>query len=86
MTAEIMDQLDVRDMLCAQALAQVDARLRQLAGGEPLDVLCNGAEVIEDLLTWARQTDTVVFERRDTEHETHLILRRRGSNEGARGA
>ena len=58
MTAlDIMDartSVNVRDMLCAQALAVVARAVDRLADGEALDVLYSTEDVKRDLLVWAR--------------------------------
>lgn len=46
--------VDVRDMLCAQALARVAKALEHLAPGEALDVRYNADDVRHDLLIWAQ--------------------------------
>jgi len=46
--------VDVRDMLCAQALARVAKALEPLAAGEAIEVRYNAEDVREDLLVWAR--------------------------------
>jgi TusA-related sulfurtransferase len=46
--------VDVRDMLCAQALAAVAAALARLAPGACLDVRYSQDDVKQDLLAWAR--------------------------------
>ncbi len=45
--------IDVRDMLCAQALAVVGGALKPLAPGEPLEVRYSAADVRKDLVRWA---------------------------------
>lgn len=45
--------VDVRDMLCAQALAVVNAALAALRQGEVAEILYNAADVKQDLLVWA---------------------------------
>ena len=45
--------VDVRDMLCAQALAVVGGALKRLAPGEPVVIQYNAADVREDLVRWA---------------------------------
>ena len=46
--------IDVRDMLCAQALAVVGQAAESLQAGEVLDVMYNTEDVRRDLLIWAR--------------------------------
>ena len=47
--------VDVRDMNCAQALAQAGRALKPLAVGQALDIVCNAPDVKDDLLIWARE-------------------------------
>ncbi len=54
--------IDVRDMLCAQALAVVARAVIRLKGGESLDVLLNADDVRRDLLVWARERALVIHE------------------------
>ena len=46
--------VDVRDMLCAQALAMVSAAVNRLNAGASLGVRYNQDDVKQDLLVWAR--------------------------------
>ena len=46
--------VDVRDMLCAQALAVVARAIESLHGGQHLDILYNAEDVKRDLLVWAQ--------------------------------
>jgi TusA-related sulfurtransferase len=46
--------VDVEGMLCAQALAVVHEALRPLAAGTPLTVRGAAADVLADLLVWAK--------------------------------
>ncbi len=49
-------EVDVRDMLCAQALAVVAEAMAQLkAGEEGLDVRISTDDVQQDLQAWAKQ-------------------------------
>jgi len=53
--------LDVRDMLCAQALAQVDAALHRLAPGSALVVTANAGDVVRDLAAWGHDRGHTVL-------------------------
>ena len=46
--------VDVRDMLCAQALAVVARAVESLNGEQRLEVLYNAEDVKRDLLVWAQ--------------------------------
>ena len=50
-----MATVDVRDMLCAQALARVAQAMARAAQGEALRILYNADDVRRDLLTWAQE-------------------------------
>ena len=47
--------IDVRDMLCAQALAVVAQALARGRAGEALEVLYDAQDVKRDLLIWAKE-------------------------------
>ncbi len=57
-----MRSLDVRDMLCAQALALVAKALNRQAAGTSLAVRYNADDVRRDLLTWSAQRHLAVAE------------------------
>ena len=46
--------VDVRDMLCAQALALVGKASQRLAAGQALTVRYNSADVAQDVSVWIR--------------------------------
>jgi len=47
-------RVDVRDMLCAQALAVVAQAMERLQRAQPLEVCYNAEDVRRDLLVWAQ--------------------------------
>ena len=51
----ILVPVDVRDMLCAQAIALAGQAAKQAPAGAVLDVVCNTDDVKTDLLIWARE-------------------------------
>ena len=58
MTAGIMERpttrlIDVRDMVCAQALARLARAARLLPAGHAVDVLYNAEDVSRDACAWA---------------------------------
>ena len=56
--------VDVRDMLCAQALAAVAEAAKRLTDESTLEVRYNAADVQRDLLMWARERGYGVREER----------------------
>ena len=56
------DVADVRDMLCAQALAVVAQALERGRPGAALSVRYNSQDVKHDLLVWARERGCTVRE------------------------
>lgn len=65
---------DVRDMLCAQALAVVSEAVKRLGSGGRLTVRFNTPDVKQDLITWAKDRGLGVHE---TEPETLQLERLR---------
>ena len=59
-------RIDVREMLCAQALAVVARAMERLHGAELADVLYNAQDVRRDLLIWAQDRGYTVEERSDS--------------------
>ena len=58
MTAGIMGMpttrcIDVRDMVCAQALARLARAARLMSAGDAVDVLWNAEDVNRDARVWA---------------------------------
>ena len=58
--------VDVRDMLCAQALALVAEAARGLRDGTSLLVELNADDVRADLVAWARQQGFVALQESPT--------------------
>ena len=52
--------VDVRDMLCAQALAVVASALEGLVPGTGVDVLYNAEDVKHDLIVWGQDRGHLV--------------------------
>lgn len=61
MSTQVRAMIDVRDMLCAQALARADMAMRALEIGAVIDVVCNAVDVRDDLLIWAKELSHVVL-------------------------
>jgi TusA-related sulfurtransferase len=55
--------VDVRDMMCAQALALIAQALARLANGQALEIRYNADDVKRDVLAWARDAGHRVEER-----------------------
>jgi TusA-related sulfurtransferase len=66
--------VDVRDMLCAQALAVAAQAGERLPAGSALQILYNTQDVRRDLLSWARERGWEIEE----PGPGTLRLRRRG--------
>ena len=62
MGAPCSTTVDVRDMLCAQALAVVAQALGQLKVGEALQIIYNAKDVKGDLIVWAHEQGHGVHE------------------------
>ncbi len=66
--------VDVRDMLCAQALAVVSGAVKRSVSGQSVDVCLNSADVRQDLLAWAQSLG------HETESLERFVLRIRRKN------
>ena len=69
--------VDVREMLCAQALAQAEAAMRRLRAGEILEVLYNADDVKKDLLVWANALDYPILRVEDRPDAARVWIQRR---------
>ena len=61
--------VDVRDMLCAQALAVVAKAIERFTPGERLDVLTNAEDVRHDLIVWAKSRGYTI-----NANNKHLVI------------
>jgi len=69
--------IDVRDMQCAQALAQVAQAMQRLASGAILELLCNADDVQEDVIAWAKQLRHHVLGAEACDGDTWLRIQKR---------
>ncbi|MBI3324304.1 MAG: sulfurtransferase TusA family protein [Candidatus Omnitrophica bacterium] len=72
------EPVDVRDMLCAQALAHVEAAMRSARPGGLLTVVADAADVVHDLEVWSRERGHALAERKTRAEETWLRIRKQG--------
>ena len=68
---------DVRDMQCAQALAQASMARKRLAPGAVLELLCNADDVTRDLLVWVKELGDLVVKTHTQTDGTRLWIRKR---------
>ena len=68
--------LDVREMQCAQALAQAGVAMKGLAPGAVLELLCNAEDVKRDLFVWAKALGHTVVGTEEGPEDTRLRIRR----------
>jgi len=71
--------VDVRDMECAQALAQTGQAMKRLEVGAVLEVICNAADVRHDLLVWAKELGHGLVGQEEHPEGTWLRLRKNSS-------
>jgi len=69
--------VDVRDMLCAQALAQAAQAMQPLTGGAILELICNAEDVRRDLVAWAQQVRHQVLSVQVCDGDTRLKIQKR---------
>ena len=63
MGARCVPTVDVRDMVCAQALALIARAMRQRQVGEALDIVYNTGDVKRDAVAWAVEQGHRVIEK-----------------------
>ena len=68
--------VDVRDMLCAQALALVDRTVRQAPARTPVDVIGNSADVRRDVSAWAGSLGHAVVSNDGPDDEWRMRVQR----------
>ena len=68
--------VDVQDMQCAQALAQAGLAMKRLEPGSTATVVCNGGDVVRDLLAWAKALRHVVVQTAAQDGITRITLRK----------
>ena len=69
--------VDVRDMLCAQALAQAAQAIQGLTRGAILELICNAEDVRRDLVAWAQQVRHQVLSAQVCDGDTRLKIQKR---------
>ena len=67
--------VDVREMLCAQALAVLGRAIQRVAVGDEISVRYNSADVRQDIVTWAADRGHRITAQ--TEDALHLIRQRK---------
>lgn len=76
MSLIVASTVDVRDMLCAQAIMVVWRACRTLAAEAVLEIVCNAHDVKDDLLIWAKELRYSVLEVEDRSPNTWLRIRK----------
>ena len=71
--------IDVRDMQCAQALAQVSLAVKRAASGATLEILSNSQDVTRDLLVWANELHHAITGQGARGGDTWLQLTKHGT-------
>ena len=68
--------LDVRDMLCAQALALTDRTMKALPAGGVVAVQCNSQDVVRDVQVWAADRGHTVLSTEARDEQIVVTLER----------
>ena len=70
--------LDVRNLLCAQALMAVMKGVKAIESGGTLEVTFNSDDVKRDLVTWATELGhhVVSVDEQDLKHGGRLVVRK----------
>jgi len=69
--------IDLRDMQCAQALATAAQAMQRLPAGAALELVCNAADVRDDLVAWAAQLAHPVLSAETSDGDTWLKIQKR---------
>ena len=69
-------RVDVRDMQCAQALAQAGVAMKGLVPGAMLELICNAEDVQHDLLVWAKELHYPVVASEVRDGDTWLTIQK----------
>ncbi len=76
MTRVAFSLVDVRDMQCAQALAQAAQAMQPLTRGAVLELTCNAEDVRRDLVAWAQQVRHQVLSAAVSDGDTRLRIQK----------
>ena len=76
--------VDVRDMSCAQALAQAAKAMQPLTRGAILELICNAEDVRRDLVAWAQQVRHQVLDEDARDGDTRLKIRKHHCNRSSK--
>ena len=68
--------VNVQDMQCAQALAQVNLAMKRLEPGFTATVICDRDDVVRDLLAWAKELRHAVAQTAAQDGITRITLRK----------
>ena len=70
--------LDVKDLLCAQALMVVMKAVKEIDAGGTLEITFNSEDVKRDLVTWATELGHAIVsvDDQDMQHGGRLVVRK----------
>ena len=69
--------VDVRDMSCAQALAQAAQAMQPLTRGAVLELICNAEDVRRDLVAWVKHVHHQLLSTQVCDGDTRLKIQKR---------
>ena len=78
MLGKTTQALDVRDLLCAQALMVVMKGMKEIEPGGTLEIIFNSDDVQRDLVTWATELGHAVVsaDEQGLPHGGRLVVRK----------
>jgi len=70
-----VQQLDARNMLCPMPVIKVQNKVKDLAHGDILEVLCTDPGVLHDIPAWCRMYGHEILEIIEKEKEIMILLK-----------
>lgn len=67
--------LDARNLLCPLPVIRVQDRIRELARGDTLEVICTDPGATQDIPAWCRINGHEVIETRSAERDIFITIR-----------
>lgn len=69
-----LDHLDARRLLCPLPVIRTQDRVKTLAPGDRLEVVCTDPGIMQDIPAWCRINGHRILEARTDKHEYIIVL------------
>ena len=71
-----LHKLDCRNLLCPMPVIRTQNALKELSGGEKLEVTCTDPGTLSDIPTWCRINQHQVVSTEEVDNELIFIIRK----------